>query len=66
VKLGLPYYSAEWPHGLRCTYCDHLFRDGERYAVALYACAADGYPLTTASCINCLLDNQSERRGHDV
>lgn len=66
MKLGLPYVAAEWPFGLRCSSCDHLFREGERYAVMPYAFAGDGYLLTTAACVTCQLDSQWEPQGHDA
>ena len=66
MRIGLPYVEVDWPHGLRCTSCDHLFREGERYAVSPYAVTATGYPVTTCLCVNCSLGIPSERSGRGV
>lgn len=64
---GIPYVAAEWPHGMRCTRCNHLFRDGESFTTALYA-FADETPLTEVVCLACVLrveDGSGERDGLD-
>jgi hypothetical protein len=61
--LGLPYISSEFPHGLRCEKCDHLFQEGERYSVELQA-FVDETPLAGCLCVTCLLGNRLEQSAH--
>ena len=46
------YRNVEWPHGLMCADCPHVFREGERYAKRLYA-FADGIPVVWVLCEPC-------------
>jgi hypothetical protein len=57
----LRYQSAEWPHGLRCIECDHLFSEGQPYSERLDSIAdpvpgltgPDPVPITEIVCVPC-------------
>jgi hypothetical protein len=46
------YRETEWPHGLMCADCPHVFREGERYAKHLYA-FAERVPVLRVLCEQC-------------
>lgn len=50
--LGLPFRASEWPHGLMCAKCPHVFREGERFTTPLYA-FADDVPMSLVVCLDC-------------
>jgi hypothetical protein len=49
------YRAHDWPHGLRCGECSHLFTDGERIVDQLN-CLIDDIPCTTPVCEPCGLE----------
>jgi hypothetical protein len=52
AELGLEYVDSEWPHGLMCGECPHVFREGERYTTSLYA-FSDDVPMCLVLCVPC-------------
>jgi hypothetical protein len=54
MELGVEYRHEEWPHGLMCGHCPHVFRDGERYLSQLYAFVEDA-PLVEIVCLDCAI-----------
>lgn len=48
---GEVYCDEEWPHGLSCGHCPHVFREGEPYSERLYA--FDELPLVVILCVGC-------------
>lgn len=63
--FGIPFVEADWPHGMRCTTCRHLFRDGESFTTTLYA-FVDETPLTEVQCIACATRTPRERSAHSA
>lgn len=53
-ELGIPYVAAEWPHGLMCSECPHVFGEGESFTTTLYA-FVDETPLTKIVCLACAI-----------
>ena len=51
-RLGLPFRASEWPHGLMCAECPHVFREGERFTAPLYA-FSDDVPMGLVVCLAC-------------
>jgi hypothetical protein len=58
--LGLPYVEEEWPHGLSCAECPHVFREGERFTTLLYA-FSDDVPMSLVVCLDCATGRSRER-----
>ena len=52
AELGLAYQNEEWPHGLMCAECPHVFREGERFTTLLYA-FSDDVPMALVLCLDC-------------
>jgi hypothetical protein len=52
ADFGLVYVEADWPYGLMCAQCPHVFREGERYTTDLYA-FSDGIPMVRVLCVWC-------------
>jgi hypothetical protein len=52
--LGIPYVASEWPHGLRCSNCSHVLREGERYSTLLDSFSED-VPVAQVVCLSCAL-----------
>lgn len=52
LVLGEPYCDDDWPHGLRCGQCRHLFQEPERY-IARPDAFLDDTLLTTICCLAC-------------
>ena len=50
--LGIVYQETDWPHGLMCAQCPHVFHEGERFTSLLYAFAADS-PVAEVVCLPC-------------
>jgi hypothetical protein len=57
--LGIPYVEDEWPHGLMCEDCPHVFREGDRYSERLYAFAVDA-PIVEIVCLPCATAGEPE------
>ena len=51
-ELGIEYREDDWPHGLMCAECPHIFREGERYTERLYAFSED-VPVVQIVCVAC-------------
>jgi hypothetical protein len=51
---GHLFRDEDWPHGLSCGQCRHLFREGERYSERLYAFVGDA-PLAEIVCLDCAM-----------
>lgn len=49
---GEVYMEDDWPHGLSCSQCPHVFSAPERYSERLYAFLGD-QPLVEVLCIPC-------------
>lgn len=63
--LGITYVDSEWPHGMRCTVCRHLFRDGESFTTTLYA-FVDDTPLTEVRCLGCATGKRQAQSGRST
>jgi hypothetical protein len=50
--LGTAYREDDWPHGLSCGQCPHVFSEPERYSERLYA-FVDDVPLVKIVCLDC-------------
>lgn len=48
----MPFRAAEWSHGLMCSECPHVFREGERFTTLLYA-FSDDVPMALVVCLDC-------------
>jgi hypothetical protein len=46
---------ADWPHGVRCAECDHLFTEGEPYHQTLQSMFEDGTPVLLIVCGDCAI-----------
>ncbi len=55
AEFGIEYVEDEWPHGLMCAKCPHVFREGERYTTHLYAFSGD-VPMALVTCLACATD----------
>lgn len=62
AELGVPYRDAEWPHGLMCGECPHVFREGERFATSLYA-FSDDVPMCLVLCVPCATGERTRGSG---
>lgn len=49
---GEVYMEDDWPHGLSCGQCLHVFSEPERYSERLYAFLGD-QPLVEILCLPC-------------
>lgn len=49
---GEVYTEDDWPHGLSCGQCPHVFSEPERYSERLYAFLGD-QPLVEVLCLPC-------------
>jgi hypothetical protein len=49
---GEVYMEDDWPHGLSCSQCPHVFSEPERYSERLYAFLGD-QPLAEVLCLPC-------------
>lgn len=49
---GEVYMEDDWPHGLSCSQCLHVFSEPERYSERLYAFLGD-QPLVEVLCLPC-------------
>jgi hypothetical protein len=47
--------TEDWPHGLSCGECDHVFTDGETYHQKIEAMFEDGTPVLVIVCADCAL-----------
>jgi hypothetical protein len=52
MELGVPYHEEDWPHGLRCGECRHLFCEGERYSQRLFGFQEE-VPVSVVVCVEC-------------
>lgn len=57
-ELGISYREDEWPHGLMCCECPHVFREGERFTTDLYAFSED-IPMVRVLCVACVTASDS-------
>ena len=49
------YVAEEWPHGLRCAECDHLYIEGETLHKQPHGMLEDGTPVLLIVCWDCAL-----------
>jgi hypothetical protein len=54
LVAGEAYRDDDWPHGLMCSQCRHVFREPERYTKQLDG-FIDDTPLTRIVCLGCAL-----------
>jgi hypothetical protein len=52
LLAGEVYVEEDWPHGLSCGQCFHVFHEPERYSERLYAFSGDA-PLGQIVCLEC-------------
>ncbi|MDX6593189.1 MAG: hypothetical protein QOJ13_2385 [Gaiellales bacterium] len=52
AEFGIAYRDEEWPHGLMCVACPHVFQRDESYCTRLYGFMDDS-PLLEAVCLSC-------------
>ena len=52
LVMGEVYREDDWPHGLSCGQCPHVFSEGDRYSEALDA-FVDEFPLVRVVCLGC-------------
>jgi len=52
LVAGEEYVEEDWPHGLSCSQCPHVFSEPERYSERLYAFVGDA-PLVEVLCLSC-------------
>jgi len=52
LVVGEPYCDDDWPHGLRCGQCRHLFSESQRYIAQPDAFIEDAL-LTKIVCLAC-------------
>jgi hypothetical protein len=60
VDFGLQYVATDWPHGLMCAECPHVFREGERFTTSLYA-FSDDVPMCLVLCLRCATGGRPTR-----
>lgn len=53
LAIGEEYCDDDWPHGLSCSQCRHVFREPERYAKEPDAFLGDTL-LTKIVCLACI------------
>lgn len=59
-ELGIVYRQDDWPHGLSCMDCPHVFDEGDRYTERLYAFVED-VPMVEIVCLRCATAARPER-----
>lgn len=52
LSVGTPYRDEDWPHGLMCATCDHLFTEGDLYAMGFNSFVGDT-PIMLVTCVPC-------------
>ncbi len=58
LVAGEEYRAEDWPHGLSCGQCPHVFSEPERYSERLYAFIDDA-PLVEIVCLGCATTGRS-------
>lgn len=59
LLAGEAYRDEDWPHGLTCGQCPHVFSEGDRYSERLYAFSGDT-PLVEIVCLDCATTTPQE------